>query len=151
MFLHETIDRIENDVGHRGFGADSLGIVKFSVIQMIWVAPENLLAAGGDSSLRLNAQQNRDILVTVQPISNKEWYDDNEMLKCVFSPVRNEWSLLHVGFGDLRVQPFASDLCDLTLGCFGRFLMEVRPMTDDDQACSIRSYVWSNPPGAAQY
>src|SRR6266436_1906431 len=150
IFLQEAIDRIENDVGHRRFRANSLGIIKFSAVEAIWIAAENLLPAGCKCGLRLDTEQNRDMLVPVQSVSDEKGDDDNAVLRRIFSPVSDKGSFFHVSLGYLRVPTFATDLRDLTLRRFGGLLIQARPVTDDQQARLIRTYIGSDPPGAAE-
>src|SRR5271170_6420397 len=103
MFPVKAVNRVENNVRHQRFRTDGTGIVKCPAIQLIWISTKNLLLAGSGRRRSLDSQENRDILVAVQPVGDEKWHDANVALRSVLAPIRNKWSFLHVRLDNLGI------------------------------------------------
>src|SRR4030088_11352 len=76
MVLVKLMDHFENDLSHHRIGPNCTRGVKSKTIKQVWISPENLRLAGRSRPFALNAQEHRNVFITVKTVGNKKWHHD---------------------------------------------------------------------------
>ena len=78
--LHEGVHLIEYDIGETRISPDGPAVKQLSSAQVIGIVAKNLTLAGGGPDILCNAEENRNILIAVQPIGNEERHNHDIFL-----------------------------------------------------------------------
>src|SRR5467141_4028586 len=76
MLLVKLMDHFENNLSHHRIGPNCTGVIKGTTVKQVWISPENLRSAGCSRRFAVNAQEHRNVFITVKTVGKKKWHHD---------------------------------------------------------------------------
>src|ERR1700730_19328137 len=143
MLLVKLMDHFDDDISHHRIGPNCIRVIKSTTIKKVWISPENLLLAGCSRRFAVNAQEHRNVFITVKTVGNKKSHHNYGRMVRQGRPVGNERFFLHVSGTHLGIDLALSDFLDLSFDSDSGVLVEPGSVSDNQEAglfrCDSRS------------
>ncbi len=151
MAAVEVRHLIEDDLGQQRLGADGVAVVQPAAAQRVRVAAEAAAFAQGRAGFLQDAEQHRDVLITVQAVGDEKRHHDDVRRGGQAVPFGQQRRLLHVGVHHLgEAVPALADQPHLLLDGAGGVFVQAGAVANDDETGLSARHAGSDLIGALQ-